>query len=61
MSALKKHPQRPGKGICEGVGAAHTLTYTSPPLAVALFSEYSGMYLGTRVATSFDHEYSNDY
>jgi hypothetical protein len=36
MSALKNHPRGERTGICGGVGCAHT--YTSPPLAVDLFS-----------------------
>ena len=38
MSELKKHPRGAGRGICGGVGYAHTTTYTGPPLAVDLFS-----------------------
>jgi len=38
MSALKKLPRGAGRGICGGVDAAHTLTYTGLPLAVDLFS-----------------------
>ncbi len=38
MSALKNHPRGERTGICVGVGCVHTPTYTSPPLAVDLFS-----------------------
>jgi len=36
--AEKNHPRGARRGICGGVGVAHTPTYTDPPLAVDLFS-----------------------
>jgi len=38
MSALKNHSRGVGRGICGGVGSAHTPTYTVPRLSVDLFS-----------------------
>jgi len=38
VSALKKQPRGARRGISGGVGAAHTPTYTGPPLAGDLFS-----------------------
>jgi hypothetical protein len=38
MSAPKNHPQRVGRGICGGMGFAHTPTYNVPPLEVGRFS-----------------------